>query len=164
MSESSASVTYYLGNCIFSRHLIRTEYTSISFLCSQMQRTWLTVRLKASSPCTSAGEPSNRPKSTMSSVTSSQPPSFHSPPSAPCVTSLYGKWKRICASSPFNPRNQSWCQCQSWHLRTWFSVGCGRSGLMVGLDVFKDLFQPKRFHGSLMNICALPVRPLASYV
>ncbi|RMC10494.1 hypothetical protein DUI87_13299 [Hirundo rustica rustica] len=54
-----------------------------------MQRTWLTVRLKASSPCTSAGEPSNRPKSTTSSVTSSQPPSFHSPPSAQCATSLY---------------------------------------------------------------------------
>lgn len=38
-----------------------------------------------------------------------------------------------------------------WHFETWSCGGLGSAELMVGLDDLTGHFQPKQFHGSIMQ-------------
>lgn len=65
-------------------------FTVSPVLSLQTQKTWVTLRMKDSLPCIIAEEPSNRPKSTTWSATSSQPPFSLSPHFALSAMNLSG--------------------------------------------------------------------------
>lgn len=45
---------------------------------------------------------------------------------------------------------------------TWFSGGLGCAGLAVGLDGLRGLFQPKRFHDSVILLSPQRINPAAN--